>query len=71
VDTDERGQITTNKNCETSVPGVFAAGDVSDVMFKQIVVAAGEGATAALMSHNYILKLEGKDITQAFDWCKV
>ncbi|MEA3272656.1 MAG: thioredoxin-disulfide reductase [Patescibacteria group bacterium] len=72
VKLDGKNQIITNKNCETSTPGIFAAGDVSDVLFKQIGIAAGEGAIAALMAHRYILKLEGKDITQAvpFDWGK-
>lgn len=74
VKVDKRGQIITNKKCETSVDGILAAGDVTDVVFKQIVIAAGEGATAALMAHRYLLKSEGRDITEAvpFDWgrCK-
>ena len=40
-------------NC-TSVPGIFAAGDVTDVVEKQIVVAAGEGAKAVLSVFNYL-----------------
>jgi len=35
-------------------PGIFAAGDTTDTPFKQIVVAAGEGAKAALQAYNYI-----------------
>lgn len=42
------GEIRTDDSCRTSVPGVYAAGDVSDVPFKQIIVAMGEGAKAAL-----------------------
>lgn len=69
---DEKGQIIKDKRCATSVEGVFAAGDVSDVAHKQIIIAAGEGATAALSAHQYILKLAGKSIAEAasFDWGK-
>lgn len=42
------GEITVDERCRTSVKGVYAAGDVTDVPYKQIVVAMGEGAKAAL-----------------------
>lgn len=48
------GEIEVNCNNETSVPGLFAAGDVTNVPEKQIVVAAGEGAKAALQAHRYL-----------------
>ncbi|HLC22830.1 MAG TPA: FAD-dependent oxidoreductase [Dehalococcoidia bacterium] len=51
------GEIETNCKCETDVPGLFAAGDVTDVPEKQIVVAAGEGAKAALQAHRYLQRL--------------
>jgi alkyl hydroperoxide reductase subunit F len=51
------GEITINRNCETSLPGLYAAGDVTDVPEKQIVVAAGEGAKAALQAHRYLTRL--------------
>lgn len=41
-------EIETDRNCRTNVPGVYAAGDVSDTTYKQIVIAMGEGAKAAL-----------------------
>lgn len=51
------GEIEVNCANETSVPGLFAAGDVTNVPEKQIVVAAGEGAKAALQAHRYLQRL--------------
>ena len=48
------GEIMINCSSHTSCPGVFAAGDVTDVPEKQIIVAAGEGAKAALSAFRYI-----------------
>jgi len=45
-----------HKTTQASVPGVYAAGDVSDTLYKQCVIAAGEGAKAALSAYNYILE---------------
>ncbi len=50
---DTRGQIIVDKNNATNVAGVWAAGDVTDVMQKQIAVAVGEGAKAALSLVHY------------------
>lgn len=50
-----RGTRTHNENL-TSVPGIFAAGDCTDIPAKQIVAAAGDGCKAALASFDYILK---------------
>lgn len=46
--TNRAGEIETDKECRTNVSGVYAAGDVTDVRYKQIVIAMGEGAKAAL-----------------------
>ncbi len=51
------GEIEVNCGNETSVPGLFAAGDVTNVPEKQIVVAAGEGAKASLQAHRYLQRL--------------
>jgi len=51
------GEIPVNHACETALPGLFAAGDVTDVPEKQIVIAAGEGAKAALGAHRYLQRL--------------
>lgn len=50
------GEIVIDKNNMTSQAGVFAAGDITDVIEKQIIVAAGEGAKAALQASQYLTK---------------
>ncbi len=57
VTMDEQGYIAAD-NTRTSVPGIFAAGDVTDVPEKQIIIAAGEGAKAALQVHHYLQRKE-------------
>lgn len=54
VERNDRGEIKVNCKNETSVPGIFAAGDVTDVSEKQIIIAAGEGSKAALSAFKYI-----------------
>ncbi len=54
VEKDKAGQIVVNKKCATDIPGIFAAGDVTDVAYKQIGIAAGQGITAALAAIEYI-----------------
>lgn len=58
LELNEKGEILVDPDCRTGVPGVFAAGDVTQVRDKQIVVAAGEGAKAALSAHEYLLGLK-------------
>jgi alkyl hydroperoxide reductase subunit F len=50
------GEILIDEHCATSLPGVFAAGDATTVPFKQIVIAAGEGAKAALAAFDYLIR---------------
>ncbi|MBI4295907.1 MAG: FAD-dependent oxidoreductase [Chloroflexi bacterium] len=57
VKLNELDEIVVNCMCETGVPGLFAAGDVTNVPEKQIVIAAGEGAKAALQAHRYLQML--------------
>ena len=64
----EDTHIMINNNCETNHPGIFAAGDVTNTLFKQIVVAAGEGAKAGLNAYNYLHGVKG-EITG--DWKKM
>jgi alkyl hydroperoxide reductase subunit F len=56
VETNSSGEINIDSRCATSRPGIFAAGDVTSVPFKQIIIAGGEGAKAALSACEYILK---------------
>src|SRR3989338_1376236 len=58
VERDKFGAIKVNLNCETNIPGLYAAGDVTDVSFKQIVIAAGQGCIAALSAVQYLNKLK-------------
>ena len=51
------GEVPVNRSCETEIPGLYAAGDVTDAPEKQILVAAGEGAKAALQAHHYLQRL--------------
>ena len=50
------GEIVIDDKCHTSLPGVFAAGDVTTVPYQQIVIAAGEGAKAALSAFDYLIR---------------
>jgi alkyl hydroperoxide reductase subunit F len=56
-----RGEIVIDDRAATSVPGVFAAGDVTTVPYKQIIIAMGEGAKAALSAFDYIIRTEPVD----------
>lgn len=50
------GEVIINERCETSEEGIYAAGDVTTVPYKQIVIAMGEGSKAALSAYDYLLK---------------
>lgn len=55
VSLNKKDEIMVSCDCSTSLPGVFAAGDVTTVPEKQIIVAAGEGAKAAISAYKYLL----------------
>jgi len=63
-------EIIVDKYCGTSTKGVFAAGDVTDVPYKQAIISAGQGAIAALSAYNYIQRLKGRPTIRA-DWKSV
>jgi len=54
INLNDKGEIITDENCCTSAPGVYAAGDVTDAPYKQIIISAGEGAKVALQAHQYL-----------------
>jgi alkyl hydroperoxide reductase subunit F len=61
-----RGEIEVDPRGETSIPGVFAAGDVTTVPYKQIVIAMGEGAKAGLSAFDYLIRLPvGAEMAEA------
>ena len=51
-----RGEVVVDARGATSMPGVFAAGDVTTVPYKQIVIAMGEGSKAALSAFDYLIR---------------
>ncbi len=58
VEKSKFGEIKVNNKCETNIPGLYAAGDVTDVAFKQIVIAAGQGCMAALSAVQYLNQMK-------------
>jgi alkyl hydroperoxide reductase subunit F len=56
VERTSHGEIIIDERCHTTEPGIFAAGDVSTVPYKQIVIAMGEGAKASLSAFDYIIR---------------
>jgi len=56
VELSRHGEIVVDARGQTSVPGVFAAGDATTVPFKQIIIAAGDGAKAALGAFDYLIR---------------
>lgn len=60
VEFNDKKEIIANKDCETKTTGLFAAGDVTNVGYKQVVISAGEGAKAGLRAYQYLLDKEGR-----------
>jgi thioredoxin-disulfide reductase len=54
VELDKKGNIKINRNAQTNVPGVFAAGDVTDTKFKQAITGSAEGVHAAYSAYEYL-----------------
>lgn len=58
VERNRMGEIVVDKRGETSLPGVYAAGDCTDSAFKQIIISMGAGATASLSAFDYLVRSE-------------
>lgn len=56
VELSKYGEIIIDAKCHTNLPGVFAAGDVTTVPYKQIIIATGEGAKAALSAFDHLIR---------------
>lgn len=56
VERTKHGEIIIDEKCQTTEPGIFAAGDVSTVPYKQIVIAMGEGAKASLSAFDFLIR---------------
>jgi len=56
VKLNELKEIEVDCDCKTTVTGIFAAGDITNAPEKQIIVAAGEGAKAALSAYRYLIE---------------
>lgn len=69
VKVNDKNEIIVDEACQTSLDGVFAAGDVTNIKFKQIVISAAEGAKAALTAYKYIQDIKGTK-EAIFDWGK-
>ena len=67
TDRDKKNQIIINEKGATKTPGLFAAGDVTPVPFKQITIANGQATIAALAAYEYLQQKEGKESINIFD----
>lgn len=58
IELDDKGYIVANKYMETSVEGVYAAGEIADPVYRQVITSAGMGAAAAIQATRYLENLE-------------
>ena len=70
VERNKQDQIIVDEKCRTKTEGVFAAGDVTDGVYKQITIACGQGTIAALAASEYIQLKKGKEYKNIFDRSK-
>jgi thioredoxin reductase (NADPH) len=65
LDMDELGYLKVNEKMETNVPGVFAAGEIADPTFRQVVTSAGMGAAAAIQATRYLEHVESESASES------
>ena len=56
----EDGYIVTNKSMHTSIPGIYAAGEIQDNRFRQVASSVGQGTQAAMETEKFLLELEDR-----------
>lgn len=71
VELNEQGEVIVDKLCRASRAGVFAAGDIVDMPYKQAVISAGQGAIAALSAFSYLMERRGRRVQIRGDWAHV
>lgn len=54
IELNDHGEVVVDEKCHTNIPGIFAAGDMTTVPYKQIIIATAQGATAALAANDYL-----------------
>lgn len=64
LDLNSSGEILVDDKNQTNVPGIFAAGDVTQIPYKQIIIAASDGAKAALAANDYINQMNSKSFNK-------
>ncbi|MCL4314863.1 MAG: FAD-dependent oxidoreductase [Candidatus Thermoplasmatota archaeon] len=67
VETNSKGEIISSMDGKTSTEGIFACGDITQIPYKQAVISAGMGATAALSAYNYVMSRKGMTASRS-DW---
>jgi len=67
VDYSTNNHIVIDKYCKTKTPGLFAAGDITDLDYKQVIISAGDGAKAAISAYEYLKKIKGYT-SSSIDW---
>jgi thioredoxin-disulfide reductase len=67
VERNERNEILVDNLCKTKTLGVFAAGDVTEGIFKQITIACGQGTIAALSAYQYLQLKQGRGVSAVLD----
>lgn len=68
IELEADGRIKIDNNNRTSLPGIFAAGDVTNVYAEQVLIAIGEGAKAALAAYEYLLSQPVEETASAGEW---
>ena len=68
IELEADGRIKIDNNNRTSLPGIFAAGDVTNVYAEQVLIAVGEGAKAALAAYEYLLSQPVEETASASEW---